>query len=57
MEQLDMFILAKTEHITQLYRDIETELIYAIVDMLAKGYTPTAELKLQKLMNLSHDNI
>lgn len=54
MEQLDLFILAKTDYITELYRDIETELIYALVDMIQEGYTPTAELKLQKLMNLSN---
>ena len=47
---VDLHIQSKTEYITLLYREIETELIYAIVEMLVnKGYTATAELKLKKL--------
>ena len=52
---VDLHIQSKTEYITLLYREIETELIYAIVEMLVnKGYTATAELKLKKLMELTN---
>lgn len=55
MHDIDKLILEHTEYITGLYRDIETRVIYSIIEMINKHgrITGTAELSLQKLYDMN----
>ena len=55
MHDIDKLILEHTEYITGLYRDIETRIIYSIIEMINKRgrITGTAELSLQKLYDMN----
>ena len=53
-KEVDRQIEEATEYIVSLYRDIESELIYSITRTIVdKGFTPTLEHKLDKLLQLN----
>lgn len=53
-KEVDRQIEEATEYIVSLYRDIESELIYSITRTIVdKGFTPTLELKIDKLIQLN----